>query len=277
LSFAGFKSQTSEVALKNVAGKGYQHDFSRQAPVILDSDARKLKADKVAAVVLDHAESDLTQGTCLDIGCSGGTFAQSLSPLFKGIVAFDIDRGAVAIAQKQPGRSNVYYLLADSMRIPVRSSSIDVVICNHVYEHVPDAKQLMEEIYRVLKDDGFCYFAAGTWFIIREPHYNLYFLSWLPRPLAHLYVRAAKRGKFYYEELLNVVGLRKLVSRFSIKDYTLEIITQPKRFHAEDLISESNPLTRVPLFILRLIYFFIPTYIWILTKEKRGRQGEERN
>jgi len=253
-----------------VADKGYQYSFSRQAPVILDAEKRRFKANKVAAVIRDYVGNDLSHFICLDIGCSGGIFAQSLSPLFKRIIAFDIDREAVSLAQKQCAGPNICYVLADSMRIPLQDRSVDVVLCNHVYEHVPDARQLMNEIDRVLKDDGFCYFTAATWFIIKEPHYNLYFLSWLPRTLANLYVRITGRGKFYYEELLNLRQLRRLVSGFSVEDYTLKIITQPKKFHAEDVISEKNPLTRLPLFLLRLLYFFIPTYVWILSKRKPG-------
>ena len=254
-----------------MADKGYQYSFSRQAPVILDAERRRFKANKVAAVIRDYVGNDLSHFICLDIGCSGGIFAQSLSPLFKRIIAFDIDREAVAMAQEQCGRSNVYYLLADSMGIPLQSGSVDVVLCNHVYEHVPDARRLMDEIYRVLNDDGVCYFAAATWFIIKEPHYNLYFLSWLPRPLAHFYVRATGRAKFYYEVLLNLAQLKRLTSRFTINDYTLRIITEPKKFHADDVIPEHSLLTRLPLFILRLLYRFIPTYIWILTKAGRGK------
>jgi len=34
-------------------------------------------------------------------------------------------------------------------------------VCNHIYEHVPDADQMMGEIYRVLRQEGFCYFFSG--------------------------------------------------------------------------------------------------------------------
>ncbi len=261
-----------------MAGKGYQYSFSKQAPVILDPAGRKLKADKVAAVILDYAGNDPAQYTCLDIGCAAGSFSQFLSPLFRRVIAFDIDREAISQAQKQHAGYNILYLLADSMRIPLQDGSIDVVICNHVYEHVPSAQRLLDEIHRVLKEDGFCYFTAATWFIIREPHYNLYFLSWLPRFLSNLYVRVTGKAEVYYEELLNLRQLKRLVSRFSVEDYTLKIITQPKRFHAEDVIPEKSLLTRLPLTLLRHLYFFIPTYVWILTKRKpKGEPIGERN
>jgi len=43
----------------------------------------------------------------------------------------------------------------DVQEIPFKKESYDVVICNHVLEHVADDKKAMSEIYRVLKSNGF--------------------------------------------------------------------------------------------------------------------------
>lgn len=43
----------------------------------------------------------------------------------------------------------------DVQDLPFENATYDVVICNHVLEHVPDDKKAMSEILRVLKPDGF--------------------------------------------------------------------------------------------------------------------------
>ncbi|MFA9370405.1 MAG: class I SAM-dependent methyltransferase [Labilibaculum antarcticum] len=43
----------------------------------------------------------------------------------------------------------------DVQEIPFAEASYDVVICNHVLEHVTDDQKAMSEIYRVLKPKGF--------------------------------------------------------------------------------------------------------------------------
>ena len=43
----------------------------------------------------------------------------------------------------------------DIQEIPLEDDIFDVVICNHVLEHVPDDKKAMKEIYRVLRPGGF--------------------------------------------------------------------------------------------------------------------------
>ena len=43
----------------------------------------------------------------------------------------------------------------DLHEIPLEENTFDVVFCNHVLEHVNDAKKCMSELYRVLKPGGF--------------------------------------------------------------------------------------------------------------------------
>jgi len=43
----------------------------------------------------------------------------------------------------------------DIQSLPFNENTFDVVICNHVLEHVPDDKKAMREIFRVLKSGGF--------------------------------------------------------------------------------------------------------------------------
>lgn len=53
----------------------------------------------------------------------------------------------------------------DIHQIPFTENTFDVVFCNHVMEHVEDDKLAMQEIYRVLKPNG--------WAIIQSPQdYN---------------------------------------------------------------------------------------------------------
>lgn len=43
----------------------------------------------------------------------------------------------------------------DVQQIPLPDGSFDVVLCNHVLEHVPDDRQAMRELCRVLRPSGF--------------------------------------------------------------------------------------------------------------------------
>lgn len=43
---------------------------------------------------------------------------------------------------------------ADICNLPFKDNSYDVILCNHVLEHIPDDTKAMQELYRVLKPQG---------------------------------------------------------------------------------------------------------------------------
>lgn len=44
---------------------------------------------------------------------------------------------------------------ADILNLPFKDNQFDVILCNHVLEHIADDKKAMQELYRVLKPGGF--------------------------------------------------------------------------------------------------------------------------
>lgn len=43
---------------------------------------------------------------------------------------------------------------ADICNLPFEDNSFDVILCNHVLEHIPDDTKAMQELYRILKQGG---------------------------------------------------------------------------------------------------------------------------
>lgn len=43
---------------------------------------------------------------------------------------------------------------ADICNLPFKDNSFDVILCNHVLEHIPDDTKAMQELYRILKPGG---------------------------------------------------------------------------------------------------------------------------
>lgn len=44
---------------------------------------------------------------------------------------------------------------ADICKLPFTDNSYDIILCNHVLEHIPDDTKAMQELFRVLKPGGF--------------------------------------------------------------------------------------------------------------------------
>lgn len=245
----------------------YQKDLSLQSPILLDKAYKRPKVAKMLAVLEDAGTLDTgPRRLAVDIGCSGGQFTAALAPYFQDVLGIDIDPHALTVARRDHGSGCVTYLLADTLRLPLSDGSSDLVVCNHVYEHVPDARQLFREIFRVLRPGGACYLGAASRLGPIEPHYHLPFLSWLPKWAAHRYLRITRRGTHYYENLRSYWGLRRLLGGFETQDYTLRVLGDPERFHARDLLPKGGLLARVPLSFWRLAYAFLPSYIFVLKR-----------
>ncbi len=242
-----------------------QNNYSSLHPEMYKSDIRILKANKILSILEDYL-ADLSNLELLDIGCAGGYTSFVLSEKFKKVTAIDIDCKAIEYAKNNFAKDNITYQLNNLMDLDFKQESLDVIICSHVYEHVPDSQILMDKIYWLLKPGGICYFAAPNRLMLVECHYNLLFLSYLPKWLANYYVRLSNKGTQYYENVLTIWGLKKLVSKFEIIDYTSKIIKNPERYNALDMLVKGTFKYIISNIIVRYLLFIVPTYIWLLKK-----------
>ncbi len=226
-------------------------NYSRRRPEAVYGRAeRETKARKILAVLTDFLSAPLDQLRVLDLGCSSGIITNFLGRHFGTVTGSDIDREALTFAARTKALNAGFTVLLMPLELPFRGESFDVVICAHVYEHVPDSGRLMNEIYRVLKKEGVCFFAAGNRLRLVEPHYGLPMLSVLPRALADSYLRLSGLGKRYQEKHLTYWKLKQLVSRFRLIDYTLKIIRDPEKIRRHGPLRPGISKTEAgPLFL----------------------------
>jgi SAM-dependent methyltransferase len=176
--------------------------------------SRIAKAEVVARLLgsrLDAAER------IADVGTGTGIIKKELERrTSKFIVGFELD---IPFVVEKSG-----VVAADGCRLPVPDASFDLVLLNHIYEHVPDPGRLFREAWRVLRPGGAAYVSAGSRFAVIEPHYRLPFLSWLPRRAADLYLRASGRGGTY--EGVRFLAYRPLVRLMRAPGFEVRDITQ---------------------------------------------------
>lgn len=233
---------------------------------MFDEQGRKTKARKIVSV-LESYRGDVSQLKAIEISCSAGFMTIVFSEYFRQVDAIDIDQEAIEFAKRQHQLQNITYNNIDALNTPFEDCSYDVVICNQMYEHVPSAEKLLDEIYRILKPGGVCYFGATNRLKPIETHYGkLPFLSYLPKPLSNLYLKLLGRGSKYYETLYTYWGLKKLVNRFELIDFTRKIIAHPEKFNATDIISPGSLKQKLTSIFLTLAYPLSPGYVWLLKK-----------
>ena len=244
----------------------YQYNYSQLRPSVFDTEIRSRKAVTIVKVCQDFLRTqDLSGLTLLDVGSSSGIIDNVLADYFGAVYGIDIDEPAMQFARETFDKPNLHFAQGDAMQLQQANCSIDVVVCSHVYEHVPDASQMFSEIFRVLKPGGFCYFSGNNRAMIMEPHYKLPFLSLLPRPLAHLYMRAAGKGDYYHEKHVSYSSLKKLCGEFQLFDYSPKIIAQPIEFGADYMLKQGTLKWRLANFVANHLKWATP-HIWLLQK-----------
>lgn len=93
----------------------------------------------------------------LDVATGGGHAAFALAPGAAEVVALDLTRPMLEVAQKEAlarKLTNIRYLEGDAHAIPCKDKSFDVVVCRQASHHFPRIRQAIQEWVRVLKPGG---------------------------------------------------------------------------------------------------------------------------
>ncbi len=93
----------------------------------------------------------------LDVGCGTGYGSFFLAYYSANHVeAVDNFAPALEYARQVYLHPRLNFEEGDALALPYPDSSFDFVFSSQVIEHVPSSRQFLKEIYRVLRDDGFC-------------------------------------------------------------------------------------------------------------------------
>jgi ubiquinone/menaquinone biosynthesis C-methylase UbiE len=251
----------------SAAARKPQLAYSEFQAEMLDEQKRRTKARKIVGVLHHFLGRPSLQGlSALDIGCSAGFIADELAADGAGAVGIDIDVPGITAAKERFG-DRVAFVCTTGDTMPFPDESFDVVIFNHIYEHVVDPDAVMSEIHRVLKPTGVAYLGLGQKYQLVEPHYKLPLLSWLPRSWGDRYVRATGKADEYYELYRSRRGLREMVSGFHVWDYTVAVIRRPDLFFSQDQVTAAARLSPA---VVHAMLPIVPTYIWVATKAGSG-------
>jgi ubiquinone/menaquinone biosynthesis C-methylase UbiE len=231
----------------------------------LEYEMRVKKAKKIADLLT--RKTQLRNKRVLDIGTGAGVCADFFANQVVG------PHGSVVAVDRSDQRlvtGQYHFEVVEGVKLPFENKSIDIVISNHVIEHVGgfnDKSTHLKEISRVLKSGGILYLAFPNRFAVIEPHFKLPFLSWLPQWFADFYVKGTGKGECFdcytpsrweFEQLLKETDLNKTEITEEVFTYVVENELVGNRQLVAKLLSP---------FLLPLFMPIMPTLVHILTKK----------
>jgi SAM-dependent methyltransferase len=161
---------------------------------VLDLPSRRHKALKIERLLgLRAGDSPIRM---LEIGCGSG----GISHYFATHPSLRCEVQAVDVHDSRLVMGGYAFALVEGVALPFADESFDVVISNHVVEHVGPAcaqREHLRELHRIMAPGGIAYLAVPNRWMLVEPHYRLAFLSWWPRRWRDAWLRLWRRGGAY--------------------------------------------------------------------------------
>lgn len=234
----------------------------RQPHAVLDIRSRGQKAEKIVALTGLRELGGVA--SLLEVGTGSGGIAHYLAHLPD--TAIDVD--AVDVVDSRVLHEGYRFTQVHDVLLPFPNARFDVVISNHVIEHVGDRTQQVKhlrEIKRVMKPDGIVYLAVPNRWMLTEPHYKLRFLSWLPRSLRSPYLRFRGLGDYYDCEPLERRELERLAQEagLSFRNISVEALRTTLAIEGSKGFL-ANLVSKLPDRLLKAFASMIPTHIYLL-------------
>lgn len=162
----------------------------------------------------------------LDLGCGEGDSIKFFGEISNEIEWFGLDiEDSPEVQRRTTVNENIYSF--DGINIPFDDNSFDLIYCRQVFEHVRFPLELMKEINRILKQDGFLVGSTSH----LEPYHSYSHFNFTP---------------FGFNFLCNEAGLKVELFRPGIDGLTLilrRILNYPKFFNRWFKIE--SPLNRI--------------------------------
>lgn len=224
---------------------------------------RDLKAHAIELVLRHFMSLPLDQATCMDLGCGSGGIAFHLAPQVRSIAGIDPEPWP-QWPELTAARDNLRFVQESVEQLSAGDASADLIICNQVYEHVPDPRHLIAEIHRILKPGGYCYFAGPNLLFPVEPHVFWPFVHWLPRRFAVWLMRRCGSQAILDAYSADYWTLRRWLGEFETSNAVPYVLRHPRQFGRQGLLWRVLSWTPAPL--LHALTPLSPGFVFVLRK-----------
>jgi SAM-dependent methyltransferase len=193
---------------------------------------RTPKARMIEAILAAQLGRLVRGADVLDVGCGNGDISRYFAA-HNRVVGVDV-------TDRRQGREGQFtFVQLTSERLPLPSASFDVVISHHVIEHVVEQRLHLEEVRRVLRDNGVFYLATPN----------------RTSPIM--------RGHDGNDQVLHHRQMKPLFEEFgfAVTEFSTEVFLLPERYQHPFRLGRF-----VPRRLARSLRRWYPSHMFVLTK-----------
>lgn len=152
---------------------------------------------------------DLLKRLALDIGSGKGDFLLDFTKHGGNIIGLEKNDEYIKHANNLAAQANLRISVKSGVveKLPFNDDKFLFINMSEVIEHVEYPNRVISEACRVLRKDGVVYMSVPNRFSLRDPHFHLYFVNWIPRYLSDYFIRVFGKHKDYSD---NSAGRQRL-------------------------------------------------------------------
>ena len=233
--------------------------------------ARELSKDRakfVESVLLN--ETNFQGLKILDIGSGEGSTSELLS---KNNFVVSLEPKPERI-KKISGSDSLSSLIADSLNLPIKSDSFDLIILQDVIEHLSINKKLINDLASLLKKNGIIYLSTPNKFslinIISDPHWGMPFLSLFKRnQIKKYFLKYFRKSDYNRDDIAELLTLNKIYELFG-QCYSINILS---KFSVEYLLAGGKGLvwSKFHLRLVKAVNFLgLKKLLLLIANDKPG-------
>ncbi|KND49430.1 MAG: Methyltransferase type 11 [Parcubacteria bacterium C7867-003] len=159
---------------------------------------------------------DLRNRRVLDLGSGRGKFLVELAQNNVNSRGLELNRDYIqkSLFLAKENSVSIHVDQGVGEDLSYGDSSFDFINMAEVIEHVDSPDKVMKESYRVLGAGGLVYVSVPNRFGLKDQHFDLYFINWMPRFLSEMILTFLGRHKDYG----GTIGFQRL-SQMHYKTY----------------------------------------------------------
>lgn len=157
--------------------------------------------------------------------------------------------------------------------LPFEDATFGFINMSEVIEHVANPEAVLSEAFRVLSHGGSMYVSAPSRYSMRDPHYHLYVVNWLPRSWSNAFIAVFGKTKEHNGE----AGGQSLVEmHYYTKEQFVALATslgfQVRDSRSEKIAQFAPPRRALYRNLYTLIHpWYFDAYHFICTKPESGK------